>query len=127
MAKSTDHHGYNQAIIKRLRRARGWSMDQLAERLGTTFATINRIERGDTQLIDQRLALLADALDLTPLELVGELMGPAAPTGFAESSISAYRAEDAPELAHATFGDNKFMSTICILATSYWSMPMPIR
>lgn len=53
------------AIVRRHRRQRGWSQDELATRAGTRQATISQIEAGQ----DVRYSTLSDVLAALELEL----------------------------------------------------------
>ena len=56
--------------IRGLRRARGWSLDNLAERAGLSASTLSRIETGHRRLGLDQLTVLARALDTTLDQLV---------------------------------------------------------
>lgn len=56
------------AEIKRLRRAREWSHDDLAERTGISRSTLIRMEQGATPISMDKLELLAVAFDVEPVE-----------------------------------------------------------
>jgi transcriptional regulator with XRE-family HTH domain len=57
--------------VRQLRASRGWSMDRLAQEIGTTTSTINRIEKGETALINDCLPLLATLFNVTWYEVCG--------------------------------------------------------
>lgn len=58
--------------IKRLRIERGLSQDALAKMTGyTDRSSITKIEKGDVDLQQSKIALFAKALDTTPSELMG--------------------------------------------------------
>ena len=57
-------------IIKELRQRHGWSQEELAFRVGSTAATISRIETGKHGALDPLKAALADAFDLKLSELI---------------------------------------------------------
>jgi len=59
-----------------LRRARGWSLEDLAERTGISRATLSRIERGDTSPTAAVLGRLAGAFGVAMAELFGPSSGP---------------------------------------------------
>ena len=58
--------------LKELRKARGITLEQLAERLGTSKQTIHRYENGVIANIpNDKIRMLAEALCVTPSELMG--------------------------------------------------------
>lgn len=57
--------------IREARRARGWTQQDLAERMGTTQQTIQRYERGTRSLRASVLARLSEVLDVTVAYLLG--------------------------------------------------------
>jgi transcriptional regulator with XRE-family HTH domain len=59
-----------------LRRSRGWSLEDLAERTGISRATLSRIERGDTSPTAAVLGRLAAAFGVAMAELFGPSSGP---------------------------------------------------
>ena len=62
--------------VLRLRRFRGWSQEELADRMGTTQSSVARIERGRANVRLSTLVKLAEALnttvriDLEPVEML---------------------------------------------------------
>lgn len=56
--------------IKELRLDRGLSQQQLADRIGTTKATISKWEKGQRQLTLEKMYRLADALQCHHVELI---------------------------------------------------------
>lgn len=83
-----DHRKMLGENIKRLRRSRGWSQDELAEKLGIHRQHMYRIEKGKTGVSDELLGEIARVFDTdiaslyqnVPLEslppLRGEVEGP---------------------------------------------------
>lgn len=57
--------------IREARRAKGWTQQDLAERMGTTQQTIQRYERGTRSLRASVLARLSEVLDVTVAYLLG--------------------------------------------------------
>jgi transcriptional regulator with XRE-family HTH domain len=55
--------------VRAARRARGWSLLELADRVGTTEATIHRIEHGVLQPRDHMKLAVAAALEAPAAEL----------------------------------------------------------
>ena len=57
--------------LKELRKARGWSQVELAERAGIRQGTISAIEKGETKGIDfATLEALADVFEVDPAVLL---------------------------------------------------------
>ena len=63
------------ATIRRLREEQGLSLDELARKCGYTAAnsrsTIQKIEAGKRDVPDSKLKLIAEALGVTPGQLIG--------------------------------------------------------
>ncbi len=57
--------------LRTLRRARGWTQEQLAERAGLSYKFIGEIERGQSNPTLETLVALAQALDLDVVDLLG--------------------------------------------------------
>lgn len=57
--------------IKARRQELGWSMAELAERMDCNRSTVLRIERGEFDLTQTRIAQFARVLDVTPGHLMG--------------------------------------------------------
>jgi transcriptional regulator with XRE-family HTH domain len=53
-----------------LRSQRGWTQEQLAEKIGVTHATIQRLESGSRRMTEQRIVQLAAIFDVEPGELL---------------------------------------------------------
>ena len=58
--------------LRQARKARGLSQTQLGESIGVTFQQIQKYERGTNRISSSALILLARALQISPLELMGE-------------------------------------------------------
>jgi transcriptional regulator with XRE-family HTH domain len=58
--------------VRRLRRARGWSQEEFADRVGVHRTYVGDIERGQRNVSLVNIARLAAALGLTPSELMRE-------------------------------------------------------
>ena len=56
--------------LREWRKARGLTLDQLAERLGTTNQTLSRYERGERSLTIDLLLQIAPHLDCKPADLL---------------------------------------------------------
>ncbi len=58
--------------LKKTRKAKGLTLEELAERVGTSRQTIHRYENGTISNIPpEKVVLLAEALDTTPASLMG--------------------------------------------------------
>lgn len=58
------------AAIKGLRQEKGWSQEDLADRVGTTAATISRIETGRHGAVDSLKVLIATQFGIKVSELI---------------------------------------------------------
>src|SRR5205085_404303 len=93
------------ALLRRFRRAKGLTQEELAERSGLSVRTIRRLETGESvnpQLDTVRL--LADALGLTPDEraqLLAAAGGQVTPGSPGVNGIPAELADAADDLAYA--------------------------
>ncbi|MEU5251999.1 XRE family transcriptional regulator [Streptomyces longwoodensis] len=65
-----DLDGLVRKRIRALRRAQGWSLDELATRAHLSQSTLSRIENGQRRLALDQLVILARALDTTLDQLV---------------------------------------------------------
>lgn len=108
---SNERSQFAGRAIHALRDEAGWSMDELASRIGATISTVNRIEKGGTDLISHWVEKLAEAFGLSERALVDRLLPPEA-CGFGEPGARPYEHDDAPALAHASFGPNQEKWTI---------------
>lgn len=61
----------SQNKIREARKAKGWTQQELAERIGTTQQTIQRYEAGTRNLKASLLAQLSEVLDVTVAYLLG--------------------------------------------------------
>lgn len=84
-----DHPGTQ---LRRIRRARGRSLDVVAGLAGISAPYLSRIERGERAL-DRRslIAALARALDVTPADIVGPAVPVTADAGIADNHVDAVR------------------------------------
>ena len=62
--------------ILQLRKARGLTQEELAEAASINLRTLQRIEQGKTEPRGQTLRLIAEALDLSPDDLLGLIQTP---------------------------------------------------
>jgi transcriptional regulator with XRE-family HTH domain len=58
--------------VRLLRRRRGWTQRELAERAGVTHTTIVRLERGGSDPNISTIRKVAEALGVSPAEVLGE-------------------------------------------------------
>jgi transcriptional regulator with XRE-family HTH domain len=68
-----------EARVAALRAARGWSLDELAERTGISRATLSRLERAETSPTAAMLERLCAAFGWTLSRLMAEAEGEAPP------------------------------------------------
>lgn len=68
--------------IREHRLKRGWTMEQLAEKVGTTNPQISRLERGDRQLTVRWMVRLSQALGVNQSDLL------IAPTDIVAPSVA---------------------------------------
>lgn len=62
---------YDAAMrVAEIRKARGWTQTQLAERVGVEQPTISRLERGHDSITLRLLREVAQALDVTLVDLL---------------------------------------------------------
>lgn len=66
-----DNHLYEPDRIRNFRKARGWSMRELALRTNSSASTINSLEKGKTQLTWNWIIRLAKAFEVSPEEIIG--------------------------------------------------------
>lgn len=66
------NNAYMQNRIRELRNKADLSMDDLAERIGTTRATIMKLEKGAMQLTTTWMGRIANGLHCLPIDLISE-------------------------------------------------------
>lgn len=79
--------------VRAIRKEKGMTQQDLADRLGVTWQTVSNIERGTTSLTAAKLPIWAEALEVEPHELIAEpeearmvrVVGPVQAGVFAES------------------------------------------
>jgi transcriptional regulator with XRE-family HTH domain len=59
--------------LRRLRRANGWTQEELADRVGFSVRYVGQVERGQASMSVTVLGLLADALESTRRSWFGAL------------------------------------------------------
>lgn len=77
--------------IRELRRARDWSQQALAEKIGVSKVTISDLELGKMALTLDYMRRIAKALDVTPGELLNEEDNPLLPVGTERELVERYR------------------------------------
>lgn len=65
--------------VRLVRRARGLTAQQLAERIGAAHQTVSKLERGETRLQGERMAAISRALGCEPAELLAATTTPRVP------------------------------------------------
>ncbi len=63
----------NSKSLKRLRLEHGWTLRQLADRVGVSAAALNRIERGLSEPRPSTIKALADAYEWTTSDILDAL------------------------------------------------------
>ncbi|MGO9180058.1 MAG: helix-turn-helix domain-containing protein [Candidatus Limnocylindrales bacterium] len=63
------------AAVRRLRRERGWSQEEFADRVGVHRTYMGSVERGERNLSLLNIARMADALHVTLSALMAEVEG----------------------------------------------------
>lgn len=71
---------YRATYLRQWREHRGLTLEQLAERVGTTHATLSRVERGMTPYSQPMLEALAEELTTDPASLL--MRDPSDPEGI---------------------------------------------
>ncbi len=69
-----EHNGLKEQLgtkIKQIRIIKGWSREQVADRIGISVAGYGSIERGETDVSMTRLAQLAEIFEITLSDLLG--------------------------------------------------------
>lgn len=77
--------------VRDIRKARGWTLQDLGDKTGLAVSTISKMERGDISLTYDRFMRLAQGLGLD----VGELFD-TTPDSFEQGSVSVTRAGTGP-------------------------------
>jgi transcriptional regulator with XRE-family HTH domain len=57
------------ANVRKLRKLKGWSQEQLAERVGNTHRHIGQVERGEVNVTINYLTVIATSLSVDPIDL----------------------------------------------------------
>ena len=68
--KNAEHPAELGRRVRALREARGWSQEQLGERIGLHRTYIGHIERGEVNPSLSNIVLVATGLEVDPAELV---------------------------------------------------------
>ena len=93
--------------VRAIRKARGWTIAELAERTGLAISTISKMERGTISLTYDRFMRLAQGLGLD----VGELFDAGA-EGFGKGAVTVTRAGEAPVHETPTYVYNMLASDL---------------
>lgn len=80
--------------IARLRGERGWTQEQLAERLAVSRVAVSHIEMGLTVPSERTIVLLAGMFDCEPPQLVADTLYPSAKRDRLPSTTARYTAID---------------------------------
>jgi transcriptional regulator with XRE-family HTH domain len=67
---------FGAAAVRRLRRARGWSQEEFADRVGVHRTYMGAIERGERNLSLLNIGRIADALKVSLSALMAEVERP---------------------------------------------------
>lgn len=92
---------HTRTFVRQWRLHRRLTLEQLAERIGSTDASVSRIERGLQPYTQQTLEALAKALDCTPADLIQRDPGTPAPIWEIWSLIPESEQERATEVLRA--------------------------
>lgn len=76
MAHSTHNSEYQLllGVLRATRQGLGVSQVELAERLGNTQTFVSKCERGERRIDAVELVEFAEALGVTPIELIGDFL-----------------------------------------------------
>lgn len=95
------------ARVREIRKARKWTLKEVADRTGLAISTISKMERGEISLTYDRFMRLAQGLGLD----VGELFDADA-EGFAHGTVSVTRAGAAPAHRSTTYDYDMLASDV---------------
>ncbi len=82
--KANDIKTFFGGRVRELRKARGWSQEDFAFRVGLDRSYVGGVERGERNISLENIALIATALELSPSELF---------EGWNQKSLSSVRAK----------------------------------
>lgn len=101
-----------QNRIGPLRKAKGLTLEQLAERSGLSVAYLSRLQSGERMLSVPNAERIARALEVSTTEVLG-LEGPNGDpvTGFAEDDLQPYEAGPSETQLRAS-ADNRYLMTV---------------
>lgn len=68
--------------LRKIRLEKGWTQDKMAERLGITKAFYGKIERGESSIALEKLALLNESMDIDLNYLITGEKTPVLPVNF---------------------------------------------
>lgn len=98
-------------ILRKIRKSRGLTEEQLANRIGTSQQQINRLENGGRRITVEWMVLLAKGLGCAPADFFGESGQSAAPTldeelyQSAKKYVDAALREHSARLSHSQYAD----------------------
>jgi DNA-binding XRE family transcriptional regulator len=101
--------------IRDLRRARGLTLEQLAEAVGTSYQQVMRLEKGERRLTVDWMVRIAPALGVAPADLMpadmldGAVSGPDGPSGPLNSPQGFARPDLIPVMGAARGGGDQAM------------------
>ena len=99
-----------------IRRQKGWSQEQLAERIGVSRQAISKWETGDSQPALAQLIVLADELDISLDVLCGRTTEAAAAPAAGEAAVNAASAVGASSTGEAAPPSGQtFWKRLCLI------------
>jgi transcriptional regulator with XRE-family HTH domain len=101
LRKSQKHPRY----FREWRKHRQLTLEAAAERMGTTHATLSRIERGKTKYTEGTLLLMADAYGCEPADLLRPPIAPHDEFSAFVKNLDAKKRQQALRILKAALGD----------------------
>lgn len=97
--------------IRAVRQQRKMTLQQLADAVGSTVSTVQRLERGEVDLVHELLPKIAETLGVEWRDLLDGGHGPAAavPSAGLAESAAAFTPAAGHDLARMPLGDNEAM------------------
>ena len=102
-------------IVRKMRKERGWTQRELADKAGTTQYTISEIELGHRDPHPTTLRKLAEALGVSVAEFFAE--EPADPKALAPS-----QPEESATGSEVEGGEGRYVSVIAALRSYFWDL-----
>lgn len=87
---ATEGQAYTNRI-REFRKAKGWTLEELATRVNVSIGQLSEIERGGRQLTQRWMLALARVLEIQPADLLPPHQNTAALTPDEASLLRAYR------------------------------------